>query len=328
MCGRYNIIPDTEAWADVGSILSPDILAALRAREPQYNVAPTQPIPIIVAGEDGNPILIDARWGFIPHYWDRPSPPTLTTNCRSETAARKPMWKHAWRNQRCLIPASGWYEWFVLENGLKRPPRVPHHIRKEDGKHILFAGLWSIYHSSPDAHPIPTCSIVTIASPPSIAEIHARTPVVLHPDYWRAWIDPSVTDPTAVDGMVKLGATQQFVMHTVGPDVGNSRNQGEHLVQAKEWPEMAAQGRVHVDEDVLTWLRTTPQDELRRAITIRLDQAPKPTFAERRLWIREVEDRDDAERFTEVIAALRESMRAPPKSKKEPPRDDSQSSLF
>ena len=91
MCGRYNLIPEAGAWADVGDILGNDILAQLLAIEPRYNVTPTQTVPIIVMGEEGKPVLIEARWGFIPVYWNKAFLPTMTTNVRSETAATKPM---------------------------------------------------------------------------------------------------------------------------------------------------------------------------------------------------------------------------------------------
>lgn len=322
MCGRYNIIPDASAWADVGELLSPEILEALRALAPRYNVAPTQTLPIIVMGDEGRPVLIEARWGFIPHYWTKSTPPPMTTNARSETAATKPMWKYAWRNQRCLIPASGWYEWFVLEDGRSRPPRIPHLVRKEDGKHILFAGLWSMHGN------LPTCSIVTIKSPPSVAEIHSRTPVVLHPDYWNAWIDPAENNPDAVSDMIQNGATKRFVLRTVGPAVGNSRNQGADLIEPYEWEQMTLQGKVTVDEDVLRWLTETPADELRRALAARLDKAPLPSAAERRLWFRTIEDRDDAEALADLMAMIRDSLRATKTVIPKPPPDKPQQSLF
>lgn len=328
MCGRYNLIPDPTAWADVGAILSEGILTALRAMPPRHNVAPTQLVPIIVMGNDGRPALIQARWGFIPHYWNKPQPPPMTTNVRSETAAVKPMWKFAWRNQRCLVPASGWYEWFILEDGSKKPPKVPHHLRPRDGKHLLFAGVWSIYRSAPDSSGIPTCSIATIASPPSVAEIHARTPVVLKPEFWHDWIDPTIKDPAAVNEMVKQGAVRLFAKHTLGPAIGNSRNEGPDLVVPADRPE-AAQKDLQVDEPILDWLRATPGDELTRTIAGRLDQIPPPTAAERRLWLRELEDRDDADRMSalmeEIRATLRSGAKRPPKDERsEPP----QGSLF
>ncbi len=325
MCGRYNLIPEEGAWADVGELLGNDILAALLAIRPRYNISPTQTVPVIVMGEDDKPVLIQARWGFIPVYWKKPIPPTLTTNARSETAAIKPMWKHAWRRQRCLIPASGWYEWFVLEDGSKKPPKVPHHVRREDGKHILFAGVWSIYYASEESAGLPTCAIATIPSPPSIARIHSRTPVVLQPEFWRDWIDPAITDPERVGDMVQRGASRLFDMHTLGPEVGNSRNEGPDLVKTRPRPEADQPGLV-VDDPVLNWLNFTPADELRRAIVGRLGEASPPSAAERRLWYRQIEDRDDSEALSDLMGLIKESLRRsikpkPPKpSAPEPPQ--------
>lgn len=328
MCGRYNLIPDAEAWADVGAILSTDIQAALQSMTPRYNVAPTQTVPIIVAGEDGKSVMLEARWGFIPHYWNKPTPPPMTTNARSETAARKPMWKYAWRNQRCLIPASGWYEWFILEDGSKKPPKVPHHIRRDDGKHIVFAGLWSIYKATPDAPGMPTCTIVTVPSPPDIAQIHARTPVVLEPSFWNSWIDPTITDPEQVSDMVQNGAVKLFSMDTLGSEVGNSRNQGPQLIEPRERPEMEQQQGLLVDDGVLAWLRTTPADELTRSIAGRLDHKPMPSIGERRLWIREIEDRDDADNLSDLMDEIKATLRSTKATMKPAPEPPQQGGLF
>ena len=329
MCGRYNLIPDERAWADVGAILGEEILALLHAIRPRYNISPNQTVPIIVMGDEGTPMLLEARWGFIPVYWKKPFPPTKTTNVRSETAAIKPMWKHAWRRQRCLIPASGWHEWFVLEDGSTKPPKVPHHVRQQDGRHILFAGVWSIYYPSPESEGLPTCAITTIPSPPSIAKIHARTPVVLQPEFWRDWIDPSITDTEQIGAMVRNGAAKLFAMHTLGPEVGNSRNEGPELIEPKHRPE-AAQEDLIVNDEILDWLWSMPADELRRAIVDRLNEKAPPTAAERRLWYRQIEDRDDAEDLADLMAAIKASLKAPKKAKapKPPTSEPPQSDLF
>jgi putative SOS response-associated peptidase YedK len=329
VCGRYNLIPEEGAWADVGAILGEEILALLLAMEPRYNISPTQTIPIIVMGQERKPILIESRWGFISSNWDKPYPPANTTNVRSETAPRKPMWRQAWRHQRCLIPASGWYEWFVLEDDSTKPPKVPHHIRQQDGKHILFAGVWSIYRSHPEATGIPTSAIATIASPPSIARIHARTPVVLQPEFWRDWIDPDITEIERIGDMVQRGAARLFSMQTLGPEVGNSRNQGAELVDSRPRPE-ADQADLVVDDPVLAWLNLTPADELRRAIADRLAETPLPTAAERRLWYRQIEDRDDAEALASLMKLIKASLRKPKtaQASKPPPSEPSQTDLF
>jgi putative SOS response-associated peptidase YedK len=90
--------PESAGRADVGEVLGASILEALRTMPPRYNVAPTQAVPIIVVDRSGPPQLLQARWGYIPGWWKKPVPPTLTTNARSETAATKPMWSGAWKH--------------------------------------------------------------------------------------------------------------------------------------------------------------------------------------------------------------------------------------
>lgn len=321
MCGRYNLIPDGAAWGAVDEIFGAEIAQQLREIATRYNVAPTQMVPIIVMDDSGKPALIEARWGFIPEYWNQPTPPTKTTNVRSETAAKKPMWRHAWRHKRCLVPASGWYEWFVLEDGSKKPPKVPHHLRRQDGEHIMFAGLWSMYHASPDSPGLPTCSIVTIPSPPSVAEIHARTPVVLDPDFWLPWIDRDSKDPAVVSDIVKNGAVKLFSKHTLGNAVSNSRNQGPELITPIDRPEVEQQKGLLVDDEVLAWLRTTPAIDLRRIIAGLLDQVPMPPISQRRLWLREIEDREDADALFDLMEEILQTIRLErsPTPKKPPP---------
>lgn len=312
MCGRYTLIPNPQAWADVGEVLGASILEALQAMPPRYNVAPTQAVPIIVVDASGPPQLLQARWGYIPSWWKKPVPPTLTTNARSETAAGKPMWRDAWRHQRCLIPASSWYEWYVADGGQSAPPKVPHLIQRADGHYLVFAGLWSCYQPSPEVEPIATCAIVTIPSPPDIAEIHERTPVVLDPRHWTDWLDPTLVDPVAVDRIVAEGAVEHFKMHTVDRSVGNARNTGPEVMTPSLFPEMQAQGTVKPTKESLRWLRKASIAE----IEIRLDEQLRqlqggggPTLAERRLWVRELRDRDDADQLEKLIKRIRNTLR-------------------
>lgn len=332
MCGRYNLIPEGSAWGPLDEIFGSHLSMELRSIEPRYNVAPTQMIPIIVENESGIPVITEARWGFIPIYWNKPNPPIWTTNARSETAAKKPMWSHAWKHSRCLIPASGWYEWFVLTDGSKKPPKVPHHLRRADSEHILFAGLWSFYKATPDSPGLATCSIVTIPSPPSVADIHARTPVVLDPSFWQAWIDRDIQDPDRVSDMIRNGAARLFSKHTLGNDVGNSRNQGPQLVAPVDRPEMEQQKGLLIDDDVLAWLRATPASDLQRILARQLDQVPPPPLSQRRLWLRELEDRDDAEALSDLMNEILLTIqieRTPTSGKQKPgPSGQGQDSLF
>lgn len=311
MCGRYSIIPSAEAWADLAEVLGEEIASALRAGPARYNVAPTQLVPIIVAGEDGAPTLIQARWGFIPTWWKNAEAPTLTTNARSETATSKPMWRGAWKEMRCLIPASNWYEWFNADVGTTKPLKIPHLLERADGKEILFAGLWSTFQASPDSDPLPTCTIVTLASAPDIAEIHERTPVVLNPVHWLAWLDPQLTDPAAIQHIIDTGAVEHFRMQTLETTVSNARNSGPECQTQKLWPEMDEQGKARYSKEQLLWLRKTPPAQLEREIVNRLEgERPKfPNVAERRLWVREINDRDDADSLSELVRHIRDTLK-------------------
>lgn len=342
MCGRYNLIPSAHAWADLAQVLGNVVAEALRELPPRYNVAPDQTMPIIVMDKPGQPALLQARWGFIPPWWDQPVPPRNTSNARAETAATKQMWRGPWRNQRCLIPASSWYEWFNAEAGTARPLKIPHLIERADGKEILFAGLWSWSPPTSDGMVLPTFAIVTVPSAPDIAEIHERTPVVLDPDYWMRWLDPNLRDPAAVREIIDKGAVEQFRMYTVDSAVSNARNTDPELLAPKDWPEMASQGRVRYTKAQLNWLRMTAPDEVQRELRIKLDAtSPEqlPVVAERRLWIRHLMDRDDAEVFSALIEQIRDTLRdrKPEAPKPEPvkkpkqrpkPQDSGQGSLF
>lgn len=332
MCGRYSILPDAQAWADLGAVFGEMLASQLNALPPRYNVAPTQTVPIIVESDDGTPVILDARWGLIPGWWRKSELPTLTTNARSETAATKPMWREAWKQQRCLIPASSWYEWFNADEGKAKVAKIPHLIERADGKQILFAGLWSWAPSSPEAETIPTCAIVTVASAPDLAEIHERTPVVLNPEHWKRWIDRQLNDPDAVMRIVQEGAVEQFRMRTVSTVVGNARNAGPECIEPQLFPEMQRQGRAGYRKEQLRWLRTTETTELTRMLVQRLEDMAKGadlTLAERRLWVRELMDRDDAEAFAELILEIRATLKpvdSKPAAKQMP--DSGQSSLF
>jgi len=333
MCGRYTILPDAQAWADLAAVLGEAVAEPLRDLPPRYNVTPTERVPIIVLGENGTPIALDARWGFIPPWWSKPQPPNLTTNCRSETAARLPMWREAWRHSRCLIPASGWYEWFTAEDGTKKPPKIPHHLQRQDGKQILFGGIWSIYQASPEHEPMATCAIVTFPSPPDIAEIHERTPLVLKPSYWKEWLSREVSDPGRVLEMGHEGAVEHFTKKTVKATVSKPQNKGPECIEEALWSEMQEQGEPDASSKNLRWLRETEGRTLAALLHDRLDGVASGaviTKAERRLWLREIGDRSDAESdlMVQIVERIRASLRQPVKTVAKKGPETSQGSLF
>jgi putative SOS response-associated peptidase YedK len=181
MCGRYVIdkIADSEERAFARIRNWWDLVT------PSYNIAPSQQVPI-VRWVDGEPVAARARWGLIPFFAKGLPGQYSTINARIETVRTSPAYRTAWkRGQRCLIPASGFYEWQVVADG-----KQPFYISCADQPIFAFAGLWDL--STPaQGEPILSCTVITLPASPMMAEIHntrQREPAILRRDDWDAWL--------------------------------------------------------------------------------------------------------------------------------------------
>lgn len=150
---------------------------------PRYNIAPTQPI-VTVRRAHGERRFALVRWGLVPGWVKDPASFSLLINARAETVAEKPSFRAAIRHRRCLVPASGYYEWHRPDTGEK----MPWYIRPRDGSLVTFAGLWEEW-CDPDGGEIETGAILTVAANDTLAPIHHRMPAVLAPEDFDAWLD-------------------------------------------------------------------------------------------------------------------------------------------
>jgi putative SOS response-associated peptidase YedK len=227
MCGRY-VSPDEaamERYWHIGARNSGRWIQQI------YNVAPTMTVPIVLNSDDGSPEVLPARWGLIPGWWKKPSPPTLTFNARSEEAAEKPMWRQSYRSRRCLMPAQGWYEWNAHEPALSRSGRKvkqPYYIHAPDDTMLSFAALWSCWQG-PDDQKVLSCALLTTEAAPAIHAIHNRMPVVLAPEHFDLWLSASLST-AQIDEAVAL-ARHDLMAHSVSTEVNNTRNDYPELVQ-------------------------------------------------------------------------------------------------
>jgi putative SOS response-associated peptidase YedK len=185
MCGRFVIARERDDLAELFEIENLEVPLSIVS----YNIAPTQAVPIIVEREiDGMPSreLHRARWGLLPSFAKDLSGPPLF-NARIETALEKPSFKEAALHKRCVIPASGYFEW-------SKADKTPLYIHPPEGM-LGFAGIYWWWRDPQKAQSDPsrwvlTCSMLTKDSAPSLAEIHDRNPVMLSPDSLAAWMAP------------------------------------------------------------------------------------------------------------------------------------------
>ena len=178
MCGRYNLITDAGALVDFFEIER--ALFDTSELQPRYNVAPSQNVPIVRDTGNGRELVL-ARWGLVPHWSKEAKPKYSTINARAETVAEKPTYREAFRRKRCLIPATGFYEW-------KREgdQKTPHHIRLPEGGLFAFAGLWD--HWDKEGAGFDSCSIIVTGANDIMQPIHDRMPVILNPAQYNTWL--------------------------------------------------------------------------------------------------------------------------------------------
>ncbi len=221
MCGRYAVTLPPEAMRQ-----------AFAYREQpnfplRYNIAPTQPVPVVRL-EQGTRQFILMRWGFIPGWVKDPKDFPLVINIRSESAAEKPSFRAALARRRCLMPADGFYEWHRLGEGRRQENR-PYLFRRPDRGFFAFAALWETWHS-PDGSEIDTVAMVTGPANGQMAAIHHRSPVILAPEAYDAWLDPA-SEPAALRPLLRPPPDDFLEMIRLGDAVNKVANDGPELQQ-------------------------------------------------------------------------------------------------
>lgn len=220
MCGRYAFFSPAEAVRRTFEI---DELPPL---EPRYNIAPTQPVPVLRATGSGGRKLGLLRWGLIPSWAKDPSIGNRMINARGETLTERPAYRSAYRRRRCILPADGWYEWQAAAAG-----RQPWFIRSRNGMPLGLAGLWESWRDPETGEAVESCTIVTTDAAEPIASIHGRMPVVLPAEAHAAWLDPELQDPATL-GRWLAPCEPALSAFQVSRRVNNPRNEGPDLIEA------------------------------------------------------------------------------------------------
>ncbi|MCW6506672.1 SOS response-associated peptidase [Lichenifustis flavocetrariae] len=199
MCGRFT---QNYTWAQVQAFLK--LVGAPLNLQPRYNIAPTTIIDVVRLDPAGQRELVRMRWGLVPGWWSKPLKDVPATfNARAETAAEKPIFRTAFRGRRCLVPASGFYEWTGA-----RGAKVPHLFTAADGSPVLaFAGLWDRWRDKATGEDILSATILVSGATAWMAPYHDRMPVILMPEQFDAWLSgtagPEMLQPAAETALRK-----------------------------------------------------------------------------------------------------------------------------
>lgn len=193
---------------------------------PNYNVCPTNKVHVVRLGETGRQ-LTPMRWGFLPHWYKAENAGPLLINARAETLAEKPAFRVACRERRCLIAATGFYEWTKTPEGT----RLPWYFQRRDGAPIAFGGIWQTWGDDRQT----TCAIVTTAANSHVSAVHHRMPLVLEPRDWALWLGEEGKGAAALMAPNHdRGDDAVLEYFRVDPQVNSNRASGPDLIKPIE----------------------------------------------------------------------------------------------
>jgi putative SOS response-associated peptidase YedK len=261
MCGRYTVTVDPETIYGEFDCVEDDDHRDLVGGEyggdiarPRYNIAPTDQVPVVLEratdGDRSNPIrrLEPMRWGLVPSWAKDVSVGNRMFNARVESLVgeeAKSAFRTALQRRRCLLPASGYYEWRALDRapsgakggsrGRGKPAKQAYYITPADGSLMAFAGLWEFWRS-PDGEPVRSTTVITVPAAGAMADIHDRMPLVLPRSSWDAWLRLDAGGE-AVAELLRPSSDEvmdAMELRPVGDRVGNVRNDDPDLIERVE----------------------------------------------------------------------------------------------
>jgi len=213
MCGRFTVRLSPDEIGNLYDVAQPTLPLDL---PPRYNGAPTQDFAACRLDQSGRRIITALRWGLVPSWTKDAGIGSRMINARAETVRDRPAYRAAFRARRCLVPASGWFEWQGA-----RGAKQPWYIAPVDGSPLSFAALWERWDRSGDG--LETFTIITTEACQGLADIHHRQPAIVHPDRFGDWLDPASPSEQLLD-LVRRPCTGPFEKRPVSTRVNNAIN--------------------------------------------------------------------------------------------------------
>lgn len=218
MCGRYAFYSPAEA---VVRLFETTLRLPIEAR---YNIAPTQFVPVIRESTSTGRQLAMLYWGLVPAWAKDKAIGNRLINARSETLHEKPSFRRAFSQRRCLVLASGFYEWRSENQG-----KQPYFISRQDGEPFAMAGLWETWRK--DEETLESCTIITTAADEFMQPLHHRMPVILPPVSCGPWLDTAGVNTRQAAELLQSLERGQLQAWPVSTRVNNPRNQGPELIE-------------------------------------------------------------------------------------------------
>jgi putative SOS response-associated peptidase YedK len=219
MCGRFSFVFEEDKFEEYFGL-------QVDVRLPRnYNVAPSQDIVVIRNEADNKKKMDFLKWGLVPFWADDPSIGHKMINARIESVGDKPSYKQAYKNKRCLIPASGYYEWKKEKEG-----KQPFYIKRYDSNPLAFAGLWEKWTDDQTGEELQTCTIITAPADELNARIHSRMPLILNPANYDSWLDRYLNDYEKIDALLEPLSSELLTSYPVSKAVNSPKNNTPELL--------------------------------------------------------------------------------------------------
>lgn len=221
MCGRYALS------ATPAELIETFKLARCIDFKMRYNAAPTSLMPVVRQSPEGDRVADLLRWGLIPNWAKDPSIGARLNNARGESLSEKPSFRDAFKRRRCLIPASGFFEW-KTEGKVKQP----YYVSYSSGQPLAMAGLWESWQDA-SGEIVRTYCVITTAANAVMEPIHDRMPLLINPSDYSRWIDPQVPGVDLISLIAPAPASGMQIW-PVGRAVSKSTSEGPELILPAE----------------------------------------------------------------------------------------------
>jgi putative SOS response-associated peptidase YedK len=218
MCGRFTVTSPDDLVDEFDLPGLPSDLSLA----PRFNVAPTQPVPVLANRAERRLELY--RWGLVPRWAKDPSIGNKLINARAESLAERPAFRDAFARRRCLVLADGFYEW-----RREGKAKIPYYIRRRDRRPIGFAGLWERW-KAPDGSSVPSCTIVTCDANELVAPLHDRMPTMVPRVDRDRWLSPETLPPEALADILRPPPAADLELYRVDTAVNSPANDGPECI--------------------------------------------------------------------------------------------------